>query len=57
MMIALGKLNGLIDYLIAGGFISKEEIEVALTGEILTHGHPADNVKFTDGRLPAEYKE
>ena len=50
MMIALGKLNGLIDYLIAGGFISKEEIEAALTGEILTHGHPADNVKFTDGQ-------
>lgn len=50
MMIALGKLNGLIDYLIAGGFISKEEIEVTLTGEILTHGHPADKVKFTDGQ-------
>ena len=45
MMIALGKLNGLIDYLIAGGYISKEEIEVALTGEILTHGHPEKTSK------------
>lgn len=49
MMIALGKLNGLIDYLIAGGFISKEEIEVALTGNITSHEHPAANVSFSDG--------
>lgn len=45
MMIALGKLNGLIDYLVAGGYISKAEIEAALTGEILTHEHPEKTTK------------
>ena len=50
MMIALGKLNGLIDYLIAGGYISKAEIEAALTGNITSHEHPATNVRFTDGQ-------
>lgn len=45
MLIALGKLNGLIDYLIAGGFISKEEIEAALTGNITSHEHPEKTTK------------
>ena len=45
MMIALGKLNGLIDYLIAGGYISKEEIEAALTGNITSHEHPEKTSK------------
>ena len=45
MMIALGKLNGLIDYLIAGGFISKEEIEAVLTGVITSHEHPEKTSK------------
>ena len=47
MMIALGKLNGLIDYLIAGGYISKAEIEAALTGNITSHEHPEKTT--TDG--------
>lgn len=45
MMIALGKLNGLIDYLIAGGYISKAEIEAALTGNITSHEHPEKTSK------------
>ena len=45
MLIALGKLNGLIDYLIAGGFISKEEIEAVLTGVITSHEHPEKTSK------------
>ena len=45
MMIALGKLNGLIDYLIAGGYISKAEIEAALTGSITSHEHPEKTSK------------
>jgi len=45
MMIALGKLNGLIDYLIAGGYISKAEIETALTGNITSHEHPEKTSK------------
>lgn len=45
MMIALGKLNGLIDCLIAGGYISKEEIEAALTGNITSHEHPEKTSK------------
>ncbi len=45
MMIALGKLNGLVDYLIAGGYISKEEIEAALTGNITSHEHPEKTSK------------
>ena len=45
MMIALGKLNGLIDYLIAGGFISKAEIEAELTGNITSHEHPEKTSK------------
>ena len=45
MMIALGKLNGLIDYLIAGGYISKAEIEAALTGSITSHEHPEKTTK------------
>lgn len=45
MMIALGKLNGLIDYLIAGGYITKSDVELALTGEILTHEHPEKTTK------------
>lgn len=45
MMIALGKLNGLIDYLIAGGYISKAEIEAALTGNITSHEHPEKTTK------------
>lgn len=40
MMIALGKLNGLIDYLIAGGYITKSDVELALTGNITSHEHP-----------------
>ena len=45
MMIALGKLNGLIDYLVAGGYISKAEIEAALTGNITSHEHPEKTSK------------
>lgn len=45
MLIALGKLNGLIDYLIAGGYISKAEIEAALTGNITSHEHPEKTSK------------
>lgn len=45
MMIALGKLNGLIDYLIAGGYITKSDVELALTGNITSHEHPEKTTK------------
>ena len=45
MMIALGKLNGLIDYLIAGGYITKSDVELALTGMISSHEHPEKTTK------------
>lgn len=45
MMIALGKLNGLIDYLIAGGYITKSDVELALTGNITSHEHPEKTSK------------
>ena len=46
MMIALGKLNGLIDYLIAGGYITKSDVELALTGIVTSHEHPEKQVKL-----------
>lgn len=45
MMIALGKLNGLIDYLIAGGYITKSDVELALTGIVTSHEHPEKTSK------------
>lgn len=45
MMIALGKFNELLDYLIAGGYITKEDVESVLTGEISTHEHPEKTTK------------
>ena len=45
MMIALGKLNGLIDYLVAGGYITKSDVELALTGIVTSHEHPEKTSK------------
>lgn len=45
MMIALGKFNDLLDYLSEGGYISKAEIEAALTGSITSHEHPEKTSK------------
>lgn len=45
MMIALGKFNELLDYLIAGGYITKGDVESVLKGEILTHEHPEKTTK------------
>ena len=39
MMIALGKLNGLVDHLIAGGYITQSDVELVLNGIVTSHEH------------------